>query len=179
MEQSIQWNADDRHRIVVRMSCVHNSRSGNAQTAWCGRLSRSSIAVRSHSNRWWSPMVTLRACPWHCEVVVWASHWRRGRSENAIGLTKIAHQSAVRAQNGPYCSHTEERFSYIRWPHGDLVDFLGCHGRSVVAVLCDGGLKAPNFSCHWIWISCDQSLWGHIVLPHFWVFIDYEDVFLV
>ena len=71
-------------------------------------LSRSSIVARWHSDRWWSPMVPLSACPGRRKVVVWASHWRRGRSGNAIGLTKVAHQSAVRAQHGPYCSHTEE-----------------------------------------------------------------------
>ena len=65
-------------------------------------LSRSSIAVRSHSDCWWSPMVALSACPGRREVVVWASHWRRahwrrGRSGNAIGLTKIARQSAARS----------------------------------------------------------------------------------
>ena len=86
-------------------------------------------------------MVALSACPGRREVVVWASYWRRGRSGNAIGLTKVARQSAVQAQHGPYCSHTEERFSYIWRPHGDLVDYLGRHGRSMVAVLCDGGFK--------------------------------------
>ena len=86
-------------------------------------------------------MVALSACPGRREVVVWASYWRRGRSGNAIGLTKVARQSAVHAQHGPYCSHTEQRFSDIWRPHGDLVDYLGCHGRSMVAVLCDGGFN--------------------------------------
>ena len=61
--------------------------------------------------------------------------------EKATGLRKVAHQSAVRAPHGPYCSHTEGHFSYIiRRPHSDLVNSLGRHGRSVVAVLCDGGI---------------------------------------
>ena len=91
-------------------------------------------------------MVALSACPGRREVVVWASYWRRGRSGNAIGLTKFARQSAVRAQHGPCCSHTEERFFSDIWrPCGDLVDSLGRHGRSVVAVLCDGGLKLLYF----------------------------------
>ena len=60
-------------------------------------------------------------------------------------------QSAVRAQHGPYCSHTEERFSDIWRPHGDLVDSLGRHGRSVVAVLCDGGFseRGPKYMTIW------------------------------
>ena len=91
-------------------------------------------------------MVALSACPGRREVVVWASYWRRGRSGNAIGLTKVARQSAVRAQHGPYCSHTEERFSDIWRPHGDLVDYLGHHGRSMVAVLCDGGFSAAQYT---------------------------------
>ena len=91
-------------------------------------------------------MVALSACPGRREVVVWASYWRRDRSGNAIGLTKVARQSAVRAQHGPYCSHTEERFSDIWRPHGDLVDYLGRHGRSMVAVLCDGGLNCKQDS---------------------------------
>ena len=79
-------------------------------------------------------MVALGACP---------APWRRGmierRSGKATGLRKVARQSAVRAQHNLYCSHTEERFSDIRRPHGDLVNSLGRHGRRVVAVLCDGG----------------------------------------
>ena len=86
-------------------------------------------------------MVALNACPGRREVVVWASYWRRGRSGNAIGLTKVTRENVVRAQHSPYCSHTEERFSDIWRPHGDLVDSLGRHGRSVVAVLCDGGFN--------------------------------------
>ena len=69
------------------------------------------------------------------------SDWGRGRSGNAIGLTKVPRYSDVRAQHSPYCSNTEERFSDIQRPHGDLVDSLGRHGRSIVAVLCDGGLS--------------------------------------
>ena len=82
-----------------------------------------------------SPMVALSACPGRREVVVWASHWRNGRSKKAIGLTKVAHQSAVRAQHGPCCSHTKGRFSDIRRPHGGLVYSLGRRGRSVVAAV--------------------------------------------
>ena len=52
----------------------------------------------------------------------------------------VAHQSAKRAQHGPYCSHTEELFCDSRRSHSDLADSPGRHGRSVVAVLCDGGL---------------------------------------
>ena len=93
------------------------------------------------AKRWWSPRVAMSACPKRREVVVWASQWRRGRSGNAIGLTKVARQSAMRAQHGPCCSHTEERVSDIRRSHSDLVDSLGRHGRSVIAVLCDGGFS--------------------------------------
>ena len=125
MEPNIQRNAHGRRRIVVRAPYVRNRRDGSAQAAQWGRLCRSSIAVRS-------PMVALSACPGRREVVVWASYWRRGRSGNAIGLTKVARQSAVRAQHGPYCSHTEERFSDIWRPHGDLVHSLGRHGRRPV-----------------------------------------------
>ena len=134
MEPNIQWNADGRRRIVVPTLYVRNRRDGSPQAAKCGRLCHSNIAVRS-------PMVALSACPGCREVVVWASYWRRGRSGNAIGLTKVTRQSAVRAQHGPYCSHTEERFSDIWRPHGDLVDYLGRHGRSMVAILCDGGFR--------------------------------------
>ena len=102
-------------------------------------LSRSSIAVRSHSDRWWSPMVAPSACLGRREVVVWASHWRRGRRGNAIELTMVASQSAVRALCGPHWSHTEGCLSDIRRSHGDLVDFVGRRGRSMVALLCDGG----------------------------------------
>ena len=90
-------------------------------------------------------MIALSACTGRCEVFVWASHWRRGRYGIATGLTKVAHQSAVCAQQGPYCSHTEERISDIRRPHSDLVDSLGRDGRSVVAVLCDGGFSNMSF----------------------------------
>ena len=106
MEPNIQRNADDRRRIVVRTLYVGNRRDGSAQAAQWGRLCRSSIAVRS-------PMVALSACPGHREVVVWASYWRRGRSGNAIGLTKVVRQSAVRAQHGPYCSHRGAFFWYL------------------------------------------------------------------
>ena len=105
-------------------------------------------------------MVALSVCPGRREVVVWESYWRRGRSGNAIGLTKVARQSAMRAQHGPY--HTEEHFSDICWPHGDLVDYLGRHGRSMVAVLCDGGLKAVRISLpSWaiLWLS-NWRIWG-------------------
>ena len=108
-------------------------------------------------------MVALSACPGRREVVLWASHWRRGRSGNAIGLTKFAHQSAVRARHGPYCSHTEERFSDIWRPHGDLVDSQGRHGRSVVAVLCDGGLKCNI----WYWYTIDL----HLILQSISLFV--------
>ena len=99
-------------------------------------------------------MVALNVCPGRREIVVWASHWRRGRSGSAIGLTKVAHQSAVRAQHGPYCSRTEGRFSDIRRPHGDLADSLGRHGRSVVAVLCNGGFRSN--------IMDSKSKLGHV-----------------
>ena len=134
MEPNIQRNGDDCRRIVVRTPYVRNRRDGSAQAAQWDHLCRSSIAVRS-------PMVALSACPGRHEVVVWASYWRRGRSGNAIGLTKVARQSAVRAQHAPYCSHTEERFSDIWRTHGDLVGSIGRHGRSMVTVLCDGGLS--------------------------------------
>ena len=49
------------------------------------------------------------------------------------------------AQHGPHCSHTEERFSDIWRQYGDLVDSLGRHSHSVVAVLCDGGLITQPF----------------------------------
>ena len=133
MEPNIQRNADGHRRIVVRTQYVRNRCYGSAQAAQWSCLCRSRIAVRS-------PMVTLSPCPGRREVVVWVSYWRRGRSENAIGLTKVAHQSAMRAQHDPYCSHTEECFSDIWRPHGDLVDSLGRHGRSVVTVLCDRAL---------------------------------------
>ena len=138
MEPNIQRNADGHRRIEVRTPYVRNRRHGSAQAAQWGRLCRCSIAVRS-------PMVALSACPGRREVVVWASYWRRGRSGNAIGLTKVARQSAVQAQHGPYCSHTEERFSDICRPHGDLVHSLGRHGRSVVTVLCEGGFKGAMY----------------------------------
>ena len=106
-------------------------------------------------------MVALSACPGRRQVVVWASYWRRGRSGNAIGLTKVAHQSAVRAQHGLYCSHTEGRFSDIRWPHGNLMESLCRHDRSVVAIRCDGGLSlvlliltkgtAEMWDLMWLW----------------------------
>ena len=83
MEPNKQHNADDRRRIVVRTPYMRNRPDGSAQAAQWGRLCRSSIAVRS-------PMVALSACPGRREVVVWASYWRRGRSGNAIGLTKVA-----------------------------------------------------------------------------------------
>ena len=75
-------------------------------------------------------MVALSACPGRREVVVWASSWRRGRSGNAIRLKKVARQSAVRAQHGPYCSHKEERFSYIWRP-------LGVPAATIRHVCCD------------------------------------------
>ena len=103
MEPNIQRNADGRRRIIVRTPCVHNRPDGSAQAAYCGRLCRSSIAESSL-------MVALSACPGRREVAVWASYWRRGCIGSAIGLTKVARQSAVRAQHGPYCSHTEKRF---------------------------------------------------------------------
>ena len=56
--------------------------------AQCGRLSRSSIAVMSHSDRWWSPMVALSACPGRRDVGEWASYWRRGRRGNALWMVQ-------------------------------------------------------------------------------------------
>ena len=138
MEPYLKRDADGRCRIVIRTPCVRNRRSGSAQAAQCGRLSRSSIAVRSHSDRWWSPMVARSACLGCRGVVVSASHWRRGRSGNAIGLTKVAHLSTARSS---LQSHRGTWKSDIRRPHGDLVDSLGRHGRSVVAVPCDWGFK--------------------------------------
>ena len=153
-----RWSPWDRSMDAV---CTRNGRSGSAQAAWCCRLCRSSNAVRS-------PMVALSACPGRRAVVAWASHRRRGHRGNAIGLTGVAHQSAVRAQHCPYCSHTEERFSYIRRPHGDLVDSLGRHGRSVVAALCDGGFTytCMNYALPFVYFSskevCTGLRWQYI-----------------
>ena len=81
-------------------------------------------------------MVALSACPGHREVVVWASYCRRGRSGSAIGLTKFPRQSAVRAQHGPCCSHTEEHFFWylatIRWSGGFLRSPWSQRGRRPV-----------------------------------------------
>ena len=163
MEPNIQRNADGRRRIVVRTPYVRNRRDGSAQAAQWSRLCRSSIAVRS-------PMVAMSACPGRREVL-WASYWRRGRSGNAIGLTKVARQSAMRARHGPHCSHTEGRFSDIWRPHGDLVHSLRHHGRSVVAVLCDGCLSTNNklyilYDFMWLSIFCFVRL----NLFVFWLF---------
>ena len=57
MEPYIQRNADGRCRIEVRTPCVHNKHSGSIQAAQCGRISRSSITVRSYliaDGRQWS-----------------------------------------------------------------------------------------------------------------------------
>ena len=92
-------------------------------------------------------MVALSACSRRREVMVWMSYWHRSRSGNAIGLTKVVPQRAVRAQHGPYCSHTEEHFSDIWRPHSYLVYSLGRHGHGMVTALCDGGFT-DNLAAH-------------------------------
>ena len=34
------------------------------------------------------------------------------------------------------------------FPHGDMVDSLGRHGRGVVAILCDGGFTEASYTKH-------------------------------
>ena len=77
----LQWSPwpFGRHRCI-----------GNAQQMDWGRQCRSSFAVRSHSGRWWSPMFACGAWLGRREVVVWESHRCRGRSGEAIELTKVA-----------------------------------------------------------------------------------------